>query len=64
VFIKEMQDTTNDKEIVETLKNQAMADTEFFGVSFFADNEVADKLTKGLATLEVIFLNKCFSGIE
>jgi len=48
VFIKEMQDTTNDKEIVETLKNQAMADTEFFGVSFYADNEVADKLTKGL----------------
>jgi len=48
VFIKEMQDTTNDQEIVSILKNKSMADTEFFGVSFFADNDVADRLTKGL----------------
>lgn len=48
VFIKEMQDTTNDKEIVETLKQKPMAETEFFGVSFYADNDIADKLTKGL----------------
>jgi lysyl-tRNA synthetase, class II len=48
VFIKEMQDTGNDDEIVATLKNQTIADTVFYGVSFFAPNEVADRLTKGL----------------
>lgn len=47
VFIKEMQDTTNDEEIVETLKNQPIAETNFYGVTFFASNELADELTKG-----------------
>jgi len=47
VFIKEMQDTTNDEEIVNTLKDQAIADTIFYGVSFFASNDQADDLTKG-----------------
>lgn len=46
VFIKEMQDTGNDAEIVRTLENQAMADTSFYGVSFFATNEQAEQLTK------------------
>jgi len=46
VFIKEMQDTTNDEEIVNTLKDQAIADTIFYGVSFFASNDQADDLTK------------------
>lgn len=48
VFIKEMQDTTNDQEIVDTLASQAIKDTEFYGVSFFANNSEADDLTKGL----------------
>ena len=48
VFIKEMQDTTNDQEIVDTLTKQAIKDTEFYGVSFFAPNDQADTLTKGL----------------
>ncbi len=48
VFIKEMQDTTNDQEIVDTLKNQKMTDTVFYGVTFFADNDQADLLTKDL----------------
>jgi lysyl-tRNA synthetase class 2 len=48
VFIKEMQDTTSDAEIVTALSTQAIKDTQFFGVSFFADNEQADTLTKGL----------------
>jgi len=47
VFIKEMQDTSNDAEIVEVLKDQPIDDTLFYGVSFFAPNEVADELTKG-----------------
>ncbi len=46
VFIKEMQDTTNDNEIVESLKSKSFDDTEFYGVSFFADNDIAKKLTK------------------
>jgi lysyl-tRNA synthetase, class II len=46
VFIKEMQDTTNDQEIVNDLKNKSISDTEFYGVSFFADNEQAKELTK------------------
>lgn len=45
-FIKEMQDTTNDQEIVDTLKQQPIAETEFYGVSFLADNELAKELTK------------------
>lgn len=46
VFIKEMQDTNNDAEIVGVLQSQAMADTTFYGVSFFADNEQAEALAK------------------
>lgn len=46
VFIKEMQDTTNDTEIEERLRTQSMDDTVFYGVSFFAANEIADELTK------------------
>lgn len=48
VFIKEMQDTTNDAEIVDKLARQPIKDTIFYGVSFFASNEIADKITKGL----------------
>ena len=47
VFIKEMQDTNKDEEIVATLKTQPIADTTFFGVTFMAPNDVADELTKG-----------------
>ena len=46
VFIKEMQDTTNDAEIVESMNTKSFDDTEFFGVSFFADNDIAKQLTK------------------
>jgi lysyl-tRNA synthetase class 2 len=46
VFIKEMQDTTNDQEIVDALGNQLIENTEFYGVSFFTDNESAQALTK------------------
>lgn len=46
VFIKEMQDTTNDEAIVQTLQKQPMSDTVFYGVSFFASHEQADALTK------------------
>ncbi|HSX30959.1 MAG TPA: amino acid--tRNA ligase-related protein [Candidatus Saccharimonadales bacterium] len=48
VFIKEMQETTDDAEIVDRLRDQAVADTTFYGVSFFAPNGQADDLTKGL----------------
>jgi len=48
VFIKEMQDTTNDQEIIDALEKQSADRTEFYGVTFFAPNEVADELTKGL----------------
>ncbi|HTE21822.1 MAG TPA: amino acid--tRNA ligase-related protein [Candidatus Limnocylindria bacterium] len=47
IFIKEMQDTTNDAEIVESLKNKPMSDTTFYGVAFLAAHELADQLTKG-----------------
>lgn len=46
VFIKEMQDTNNDQEIVDTLMHQSIADTIFYGVSFFAENDQAEQLTK------------------
>lgn len=48
VFIKEMQDTTNDNEIVESLSDKDLEKIEYYGVSFFADNKIADQLTKGL----------------
>lgn len=47
VFIKEMQDTTNDNEITERLQKQSIDDTTFYGVSFLASNEQADQLAKG-----------------
>ncbi len=48
VFVKEMQDTSNDKEIATSLATRPIAETIFYGVSFFASNDVANKLTKGL----------------
>jgi len=48
VFIKDMQETNNDDEIVQALSSRSIADTVFYGVSFFASNDVADELTKGL----------------
>lgn len=48
VFIKEMQDTTNDQEITDKLTKQSIADTNFYGVTFLADNDLADELSKGL----------------
>lgn len=47
VFIKEMQDTSNDQEIVELVSKEPVDKINFFGVTFFAPNEVADELTKG-----------------
>lgn len=46
VFIKEMQDTTNDEEITVALKEKSLDDTVFYGVTFFADNETAEQLGK------------------
>ncbi len=46
VFIKEMQDTTNDQEIVEALKTQTEQDTGFYGIAIFGDNEAVNLLTK------------------
>lgn len=46
IFIKEMQDTTDDQEITARLQNQTINDTVFYGVTFFAENEQADNLTK------------------
>ena len=46
VFIKEMQDTTNDQEIIDTLSQQSINDTIFYGITFFASNSAADELTK------------------
>ena len=48
VFIKDMQETNNDEEIMQALENRAISDTVFYGVSFFASNDVADELTRGL----------------
>jgi lysyl-tRNA synthetase, class II len=46
VFIKEMQDTNDDLEIVNILKSQKISETNFYGVSFFAENSLADELSK------------------
>lgn len=46
VFVKDMQDTTNDAELSERLQKQSIDDTEFYGVTFLAPNEQADQLTK------------------
>lgn len=48
IFIKEMQDTTNDQEILETLQHEPIDEVTFFGVTFFAPNDIADDLTKNL----------------
>lgn len=46
VFIEEMQNTTNDQEITDQLAQQTLADTTFYGLSFFAPNEKAQEITK------------------
>ncbi len=46
VFIKEMQDTNNDAEITDTLKNQSEDDTIFYGLGVFGSSDQVDALTK------------------
>ncbi|MCA9332508.1 lysine--tRNA ligase [Candidatus Saccharibacteria bacterium] len=46
VFIKEMQDTTNDQEIVDILRRQTEKDTTFYGLAIFGDNDNVNRLTK------------------
>jgi lysyl-tRNA synthetase class 2 len=46
VFVQEMQQTTNDQEIVDKLSGQSIDDTIFYGVTFFATNEEAERLAK------------------
>lgn len=46
VFIKEMQDTTDDSKIIAKMSHQPLAETTFYGVTFFGTNEQADSLTK------------------
>ena len=48
VFIKEMQDTSNDQEIAERVSHEPVDKVEFYGITFLATNDIADKLTKGL----------------
>ncbi len=48
VFIKEMQETNNDQEIVDSLHDKTVGETDFYGVTFFSSNELADELTKNL----------------
>lgn len=52
VFIKEMQDTTNDQEITDRLSMQLIDDTIFYGVTFFAENAQADAITKKFQLLK------------
>jgi lysyl-tRNA synthetase, class II len=52
VFVKEMQDTTNDDEIVASLKQKPMNEVVFYGVAFLAPNELADELTKNFQLFE------------
>lgn len=46
VFIREMQETNKDSEIVKTLTKQPISHTTFYGVSFFATHDQADELAK------------------
>jgi len=46
IFIKEMQDTTDDSEITGTLSAQSEEATKFYGLGVFGENEAVDKVTK------------------
>lgn len=46
VFIKEMIETTNDQEIVESLKNKTLDEVEMYGIALFGDNDAVNALTK------------------
>jgi lysyl-tRNA synthetase class 2 len=46
VFIKEMQDTNVDAEIVETLRQTPESDVRFYGLGVFGPSEQVDALTK------------------
>ena len=46
VFIKEMQDTTNDSEITHILKDKAENEVVFYGIGIFGENNKIDTLTK------------------
>lgn len=46
VFIKEMQDTSDDGKITGVLKDQSEDNTVFYGLGVFGDNNQVDSLTK------------------
>lgn len=45
-FIKEMIDTTDDKEIIELLKTKTDEEIEYLAIGLFGDNTEVDRLTK------------------
>ncbi len=46
VFIREMIETTNDAEIVESLKQKPFEEVEIYGVALFGDNDAVNAITK------------------
>lgn len=46
VFIKEMIETTDDSEIIASLKDQAMDEVDIYGVGLYGDNDAVNALTK------------------
>ncbi|MCA9330835.1 DUF2000 family protein [Candidatus Saccharibacteria bacterium] len=46
VFIKEMQDTNVDSEIVDRLASESESDIIFYGLGLYGDNDAVDGLTK------------------
>lgn len=46
VFIREMIETTNDREIIESLKDKPMEQVEIYGLALYGDNDQVNALTK------------------
>lgn len=49
-FIKEMIETTDDKEIIETLSRKPDSDIAYLGIGIFGDIEAVNALTKNYQT--------------
>ena len=46
VFIREMIETNNDAEIVESLKTQSIEEVDIYGIALYGDNDAVNALTK------------------
>jgi len=46
VFVREMIETTNDAEIIASLKDKSLEEVEIYGIALYGENDAVNRITK------------------